>query len=564
MPSNCGRGGRAYTFCTRNAAEGIPICFKPGGSQPSHSGVVKLVTAKSKTGQAGWRSYLQYYNDPAKTRVFGTWRETRLSAVNNLLAKFQADLTASEMSRVRRISGMPAVRMKPRGKSASSRVGSQPCVETTQVVDTQDEMDGKELEKPCVPFVHQIYGLFRDGKPMSDLFVESQRRWKQCAASMGVPYHCWTADEVDHLMSTYYKDYWDMYKNVRYPVMRCDIGRIAILHRFGGLYSDMDVLPNRFEYKHSELSVCSVPPGQKPDGTYQKGFLDMEVLIAAPGNPFLMDWLKHMKTQIERIDYSKGVYVNRRMRYIYHTTGPRGMEHFFKSGDNKEYAQAKIGHIQCNRFMDYSILTPSQKQEYDVLTQRSNSYFTSEFKVDKPVVESLENFAPFCITHSKRIRTKSSMHGAVVGGTGMASDLLPGSQPSLGENEASEDVQRMQTRSKRLEETLLSLWDHIRVKGQDRQWLHAFLEGMDNDKKMHTLSALVFMDEVDEQAHDNDKRVIGKDISFDNIVTAEASVAAWARNNYEDPLALLTHMAQLSTSTAKRHRVTNICRRGDT
>ena len=82
--------------------------------------------------------------------------------------------------------------------------------------------------------------------------------------------------------------------------------------------------------------------------------------------------------------------------------------------------------------------------------------------------------------------------------------------------------------------------------------------------KMHTLSALVFMDEVDEQAHDNDKRVIGKDISFDNIVTAEASVAAWARNNYEDPLALLTHMAQLSTSTAKRHRVTNICRRGDT
>ena len=168
MPPNCERGRGAYTFCTRNAAEGIPICFKPGGSQPSHSGVVKLVTATSKTGQAGWRSYLQYYNDSAKTRVFATWRETRLSAVNILLAKFEADLTATEMNRVRRISGMPAVRTKRRGKPASSRVDSQPSLPENHV-DEIDEMDGKELEKLRVPFVHQSYGLFRDGKPMSDL-----------------------------------------------------------------------------------------------------------------------------------------------------------------------------------------------------------------------------------------------------------------------------------------------------------------------------------------------------------------------------------------------------------
>ena len=177
----------------------------------------------------------------------------------------------------------------------------------------------------------------------------------------------------------------------------------------------------------------------------------------------------------------------------------------------KMYAQAKIG-----------ILTPLQKQYYDVLTQQSNSYFTSEFKVDKRVGESLENFAPFCITHSKRMRTETAMHGAVGGGTGMAT----------------KDVQRMETRSKRLEETLLSLWDHIRVKSQELRWLHSFLEGMDNDEKIHTLSALVFMDEHDEQAHDNGERVLGKDISFDKIVT----LAACARNNYEDPVARLTNM----------------------
>ena len=146
-----------------------------------------------------------------------------------------------------------------------------------------------------MPFVHQIYGLFRDGKPMRPLFVESERRWKQCAAAMGVPCHLWTADEVDHLMRTHYERFWDMYKNARFPVMRCDIGRIAILHRFGGLYSDLDVVPNRYEYKHFEFAVCSIPPGRTANDRYRPGFLDMEVLIAGPGNPFLIDWLEHIK-----------------------------------------------------------------------------------------------------------------------------------------------------------------------------------------------------------------------------------------------------------------------------
>ena len=520
-----GRGWRAAY------SEGIPICFKPGvvklikgGNVKVKSGVVKVIKGIGNAGRVGWRSYLQIYNAPTNTRVFGTWRQTRLSAVNMLLAKFEGDLTFSEMNRVRRISGIAQA-------SVAEHHG--------------DEKDGKEVENRCVPFVHQIYGLFRDGKAMSDLFVESQRRWKQCAASMGVQYHCWTADEVDHLMSNYYKDYWDMYKDVRYPVMRCDIGRIAILHRFGGLYSDLDVLPNRCEYKHSELSVCSVPPGRKGNGKDGPGFLDMEVVIAAPGNPFLMEWLKHMKTQIERIDYKKGGYASRRMRYIFHTTGPRGMETFFKrSGEQKT---AKIGYIQCNRFWDYDILTPSQKEEYDVLTQRSNSYYTSAFKIDKPVVERLEKFAPFCITHSKRIKTKTSMHGVVVGGTCMASDLLLGSQAIVDENEGSQDP----------EMALLQLWDHIRMKGQNQQWLESFFEGMDNEQKIDIQTALVFMDEHDERTDVKHEVVLGKDINFKNIV----AVAARLRKDFDDPMGQLRSWSEQGIATEQlRHRMVKMCR----
>ena len=140
------------------------------------------------------------------------------------------------------------------------------------------------------------------------------------------------------------------------------------------------------------------------------------------------------------------------------------------------------------------------------------------------------------------------MHGAVVGGTGMATDLLPGSQPSLDENEASEDVQKMQTRSKRLEMTLLLLWDHIRLKGQDQQWLESFLEGMDNEQKIDIQTALVFMDEHDERTHVKHELVIGKDINFKNIV----ALAATMRKDYDDPMGQLRIWSQQGIATAER------------
>ncbi len=55
-----------------------------------------------------------------------------------------------------------------------------------------------------------------------------------------------------------YPALWDVYRDVRYPVMRCDIGRLAILHCYGGLYADMDTLPVRSRFLQTNLSVSRV------------------------------------------------------------------------------------------------------------------------------------------------------------------------------------------------------------------------------------------------------------------------------------------------------------------
>ena len=75
---------------------------------------------------------------------------------------------------------------------------------------------------------------------------------------MGAINHLWNADELDALIKHKYEQFWPMYQNAAFSVMRADIGRIAILHRYGGLYADLDVVPNRESYAEASFAVQKV------------------------------------------------------------------------------------------------------------------------------------------------------------------------------------------------------------------------------------------------------------------------------------------------------------------
>ena len=75
---------------------------------------------------------------------------------------------------------------------------------------------------------------------------------------MGAQHHLWSADELDALIKQKYPQFWPTYCNVPFSVMRADIGRIAILHSYGGLYADLDVYPNRETYAAATLAIRKV------------------------------------------------------------------------------------------------------------------------------------------------------------------------------------------------------------------------------------------------------------------------------------------------------------------
>ena len=86
-----------------------------------------------------------------------------------------------------------------------------------------------------------------------------------------------------------YSTFKDLYDNVRYTIMKVDIIRFIILHKYGGLYVDLDIMPKIKRLKNDELIFA-----------YKKGnkgkHFEMEVLQSNKGNPILLDYLQYEKT----------------------------------------------------------------------------------------------------------------------------------------------------------------------------------------------------------------------------------------------------------------------------
>ena len=303
-----------------------------------------------------------------------------------VLAQIEHEVTTSEHARIRRaVMELPdredtlGNNTTPRKtvKKYKVRKGSQPTTVPSVVV----------TPKP-VERVHQIYGLFRDGKPMPDLFKKSQLRWEQVALTIGAKYHLWTADEVDTLVSDHYPDVIEMYRNVRYPIMRVDIGRIVILHCYGGLYADLDVVPCHAAFHQVDFAVCR----QRKHKSKKQCQYEMEVLSAAPRNSVLVRWLDYMKTQISEKEFDgvNSFWRNAKMRYVFHTTGPLALARFLKLPANKECV-AKIHLYHMNRPEEAATMTQVQKNIYDVITHQSMSYATTEQRI---MVEMAKHAVP--------------------------------------------------------------------------------------------------------------------------------------------------------------------------
>jgi len=171
--------------------------------------------------------------------------------------------------------------------------------------------------------VHQIFGLMGDTE-MPKLFRDCHSKVKDWCKENNHNLKLWLEEDCNKLIEEY-PEFIDTYWNVRQTIMKVDIIRYLILHKYGGLYMDLDIVPN--------CSIGSLPKlkiGCRPRRT---NFIEMEVIGSPKENEILLDYLRYCQKQIIIKD-KLPIYKIWKARYIYQTTGPRSLARFLK---DKEY-----------------------------------------------------------------------------------------------------------------------------------------------------------------------------------------------------------------------------------
>ena len=168
--------------------------------------------------------------------------------------------------------------------------------------------------------IHQIFGLLGDTK-MNDMFEENSQKYKDFCWKNGYQYIFWSPEMCDNLIEEYL-DYKELYYSVKYPIMKVDIIRFIILHKYGGLYADLDTKPKCKCLKSSTFIIAN------PQTNKNKAY-EMEVIQSVKGHPYLLGFLDYVKTQIKEKDKIE-VYEKWKCRYVYQTTGPYSLSRYLK------------------------------------------------------------------------------------------------------------------------------------------------------------------------------------------------------------------------------------------
>jgi mannosyltransferase OCH1-like enzyme len=92
---------------------------------------------------------------------------------------------------------------------------------------------------PIPKIVHQTWKTHT----VPDHWQESHLGWKTLCDENDWTYMLWTDEDNESLIATHYSWFLDRYKAYKHNIQRADAVRYFILHKYGGLYVDLDIAP---------------------------------------------------------------------------------------------------------------------------------------------------------------------------------------------------------------------------------------------------------------------------------------------------------------------------------
>ena len=133
-------------------------------------------------------------------------------------------------------------------------------------------------------------------------------------------YILWTEKECDKLVKEKLPKYYEFYKSMRYDIQRIDYMRFVILYVYGGIYSDLDLIPiQRFDRVLNQKFFVNTLKKLIPK---HNEYVQNDFIGSVKGFPI---W-KHLIHNCEKNYLKKAsmdVYDSWKARFVVQTTGPR-------------------------------------------------------------------------------------------------------------------------------------------------------------------------------------------------------------------------------------------------
>jgi mannosyltransferase OCH1-like enzyme len=159
------------------------------------------------------------------------------------------------------------------------------------------------------------------------LWIKCQQSWLNNFSNF--EYKFWNDEDIDKLVRDEYSQYWEMYQNFPIHIMKIDFVRLCFMHKFGGIYSDLDVFCYQNFYSELTESVYLLenPMGNDP--------IENSLMCSIPGDSFWIECMELTKcryyyvkykyedmfTNIERIAVNKKYGLEFRPYFVFYITG---------------------------------------------------------------------------------------------------------------------------------------------------------------------------------------------------------------------------------------------------
>lgn len=167
--------------------------------------------------------------------------------------------------------------------------------------------------------IHQIWYDLGNGKDIPDIYKSYQDSWIKHHPNW--KYILWNKDSGDTFMKQNYNEYYNLYENVKYPIMKIDILRYCLLEHYGGLYADIDYkclhsFGNYLNDDTHQIFVNESPHGMISKYIFGTSVSNSLLISKIPNHIFLKRVIKEMFKRLESYLDFYHIY------YVCKTTGP--------------------------------------------------------------------------------------------------------------------------------------------------------------------------------------------------------------------------------------------------